>query len=141
MSGTPRRSDEQIAAILEDLQNGMPGSDVAEKHDTTVNTIRKIYDHVKQVGHYRGIKLTKELPEWGYRVRGQYRGQDMLWRQIMEVLKADPVSPMRAMDVHRRLVAVRRGANKASVMGCLSRLHREGLLEKQNRYYRLARRH
>jgi hypothetical protein len=141
MPMTTRLTDEQIALLLEDLQSGMHGTDVAKKYRKGVNVIRRIYDHVRQVGHYKGIKPAKELPEWGRKPRNSYAGNDLLPVQVIRILEKSP-RPLRPIEVERALSSgPRPNVKRGSLLGTLSRLYKEGVLERGNGGYSLPRKH
>lgn len=136
-------TDEQISSLLEDLQNGMHGVDAARKYRLGVPTLQRIYSYARQVGHYKGIKLTKELPEWRKKPRTTYGGCTLLPEAVIHVLMNSP-RPLRTIEVEKQILSagLRPTVNRGSVLATLSRLRKQGILVREDRgYYSLVRRH
>ena len=62
---------EQIGLIIKHLQDGATGQQAARTAKVHPNTVKKIYDHVAQVGHYKTIRVETPLPAWQGSVRGR----------------------------------------------------------------------
>lgn len=124
------------AAIIADIMQSKPATDIALAYDCSRNTVERIHDHISRVGHYGDIVIKGPVPPLAVL---PYRRRNRRHSVANAILKAvEEIGSGTPSEIHRNVKAAGLVASRSSIQNTLLRMKKDGSLVHKNRAYSLA---